>query len=295
MKENNSMRRFISSFSYLLYKKNFKKYLYHFKINKSEYSSLLKLSFEKSYSRFSPIHYLPANEFQSLKVLYNFISLNALSEISGESILDLAKEYNWKLKFKIRDQAIGLKLNTLSKAWGQKNVALFNCFNTIKFKEKVFKNIPLYGANVLDFGCSIGCASFLSSNYGTFGHSISDVPGYPLEVAERSLINCGLKVNKIPIEDPSSPPEYEKNEFDIVYCLHTLEHTTNPIKTSQNILKSLKTGGYLIYTYYKASAPDGINTKEALEHRAETLKLLKQSTISTKINSLKPFIVSIKK
>tara|TARA_Y100001978_G_C23634375_1_gene405063 strand:+ start:44 stop:913 length:870 start_codon:yes stop_codon:yes gene_type:complete len=289
------MRKLISSFSHHLYKKNFNKYLYHFKINKSEYYSILKSSFEKSYSRFSPIHYLPANEFQSLKILYNFISLNALSEISEESITELVKEYNWKLKFKIRDQAIGLKLNDLSNAWGQKNVALFNCFNTIKFKEKVFKNIPLYGSNVLDFGCSIGCASFLSSNYGTFSHTISDVPGYPLDVAERSLKNCGLYVNKIPITDPSHPPEYEKDEFDVIYCLHTLEHTTNPIKTCKNILNSLKVGGYIIYTYYKASAPDGINTKEALEHRAETLKLLEDNTIATKIKSLNPFIVSVKK
>jgi len=289
------MRRLISSFAFHLYKNNYEKYLKHNTISKSEYKELKKLFFKKSYSRFSPINYLPNSEFNSLKILYNYLSLSALSEISNKSIHELCAEYKWEMKFKIRDQALGLKLNDLSNSWGKENVALFNCFNTIKFKEKVFKNIPLYGAKVLDFGSSIGCASFLASNYGTIKHTISDVPGYPLDVAEKALTNCGLDVIKRPINNPISPPTYEKNEFDVIYCLHTLEHTTSPIKTCENILNSLKKGGYLIYTFYKASAPDGINTVEALEQREETLKLLKDNCSQTNINNLKPFIVGIKK
>ena len=289
------MRRLISSFAFHLYKNNYDKYLKHNEIKKGEYKKLIKLFFKKSYSRFSPINYLPTSEFNSLKILYNYLSLSALSELSNRSIFELSEEYEWNMKFKIRDQALGLKLNDLSNAWGKENVALFNCFNTIKFKEKVFKNIPLYGAKILDFGCSIGCASFLASNYGTIKHTISDVPGFPLDVAEIALKNIGLDVIKKPIENPLSPPNYEKNQFDIIYCLHTLEHTTKPIETCENILKSLKKGGYLIYTYYKASAPDGINTVEALEQREETLKLLKDSCAQTKINNLKPFVVGIKK
>ena len=289
------MRNLISKFSYHLYKNNYKKYLSHYKISKQEYEKFLKICFAKSYCRFSPVNYIPANNFQCLKILYNYLSLNALSEITNKSISDLSEEYNWEMKFKIRDQAIGLKLKDLSKSWGKENVALFNCFNTIKFKEKVFKNIPLYGARMLDFGCSVGCASFLASVYGTKSHTLSDVPGYPINVAEKTLSNCGLSVTKVPIDNPLSPPEYEDNAFDIVYCLHTLEHTTDPLKTCENILNSLKRGGYIIYTYYKDSKPDGINTSEALEFRQETLNLLEKSTQGTKINDLKPFKVAIKK
>ena len=289
------MRRLISSFAYHLYKNNYERYLKHSEITKTDYKKMVKLFFAKSYSRFSPINYLPNSEFNSLKILYNFLSLCALSELSNKTINQLSEEYKWEMKFKIRDQALGLKLNELSNAWGKENVALFNCFNTIKFKQKVFKKIPLYGAKVLDFGCSIGCASFLASNYGTIKHTISDVPGYPLDVAEKALKNCGLDVVKRPINNPLSPPNYEKNEFDVIYCLHTLEHTTTPIKTCESILNSLKRGGYLIYTYYKASAPDGINTIEALEQREETLKLLRDNCTRTNIDSLKPFVVGIKK
>ena len=99
---SNSMRKLISRFSHHLYKKNHKRFLKHNSINASDYSSFLKLSFEKSYSRFSPINYLPGNDFQSYKVLYNFISLNSLAEISGKTFSGLSEAYNWDLKYKIR-------------------------------------------------------------------------------------------------------------------------------------------------------------------------------------------------
>ena len=289
------MRSSIARLSHFLYKSNYSLYLSNFDVKKSIHDKFVEFAFSQSYARFSPIHYLPASTFQRKKVLYNFLSLMSLSKLTKKSIEDLISEYTWDLKYKIRDQAIGLKLNDLSKSWGKENVALFNCFNTIKFRKKVFNNIPLYRARVLDFGSSIGCASFLSSNYDTFSHTISDVPGYPLDVAEETLLNCGLRVKKIAIENPEAPPEYEKGEFDVVYCLHTLEHTTNPLKTCRNLLYSLRPGGYIIYTYYKASDPDGINTPEALHFRKETLNFLKKNTESTKINNLKPYIVAIKK
>ena len=289
------MKSIIAKLSYIIYKKNFDKYFHNICITRKTHDNFVKFAFTKSYSRFSPIHYLPGNNFQRLKVLYNLLSLISLSKLTNKSIEDLISEYTWDLKYKIRDQAIGLKLNDLSASWGKENVALFNCFNTIKFKEKVFKTIPLYKAKVLDFGSSIGCASFLASSYGTLSHTISDVPGFPLNVAEEALSNCGLRVKKVPIDNPESPPEYEKGEFDVIYCLHTLEHTTNPIKTCENLLNSLRTGGQIIYTFYEASAPDGINTPEALFMRKETLDLLAKNTKKTKIDKLNPYIVAIKK
>ena len=289
------MRSSFAKLSHIIYKSNYNKFLQNFATTEKTHDYFVKFAFSKSYSRFSPIHYLPGNNFQRLKVLYNFLSLISLAKLTNKSIDGLISEYTWDLKYKIRDQAVGLKLNDLSEAWGKENVALFNCFNTIKFKEKVFKNVPLYRARVLDFGCSIGCASFLASSYGTLSHTISDVPGFPLNVAEEALSSCGLRVKKVPIENPELPPEYEKGEFDIIYCLHTLEHTTDPIKTCKNLLNALRTGGHIIYTFYEASAPDGINTPEALHFRKETLNLLANETVTTKINNLNPYIVAIKK
>ena len=61
----------------------------------------------------------------------------------------------------------------------------------------------------------------------------------------------------------------------------------------QKFINSLRTGGQIIYTFYEASNPDGINTPEALNFKKETLKLL-QMKQKTKINNLNPYVVVIK-
>ena len=65
----------------------------------------------------------------------------------------------------------------------------------------------------------------------------------------------------------------------------------DPIKTYKNLLNSLKSGSTFIYTYYKASAPDGYNTVEGLEKRDEVLNLILQKTYPTSISNLKPYSI----
>ena len=288
------IKELISKITYRIYKSNYKKFLVNNPVSKKQYNDFLKNSFFKSYKRFNPIRYLPGNEFQRLKVLYNFLAIESLSELTGKSIQDLSNEYYWDLKEKVRSQALGLKRKELSKAWGKENVALWNSFNTIKFQSRIFNNICFFGAEVLDYGCSVGCASFLASTFNTKSHTVSDVPGYALDVAERSLKKLGIKTNKIPIEDPALPTVYEENKFDIIFCLHVLEHTFDPVQTCKNLINALKPNGVILYTYYKASSPDGYNTVEGLEKRNEALRFLRSKTKTTKIKGLKPYEIAIK-
>ena len=118
------MRSSFAKLSHIIYKNNYEKFLQNFHITKKTHDYFVKFAFSKSYSRFSPIHYLPDNNFQRLKVLYNFLSLMSLSKLTNKSIEELISAYTWDLKYQIRDQAIGLKLNDLSASWGKENVAL---------------------------------------------------------------------------------------------------------------------------------------------------------------------------
>ena len=284
------MKSLISRLAPRVYTSNYEKYLRNSSISKEQYYEFLQWSFKKSYKRFNPIRYLPGNNFQKLKILYGFLALESLSQLTNKSIKKLCEEYTWELKDEIRNQALGLKLNELSKSWGKENVALWNSMNTIKFQSRIFNSIPLFRADVLDFGCSIGGASFLASTYNTKSHTVTDVPGFALDVAERSLQNLGVSVEKVPILNPADPPIYSK-KFDVIFCIHVFEHTYDPIKTCKNLLNSLKSGGTFIYTYYKASAPDGYNTVEGLEKRDEVLNLILQKTYPTSISNLKPYSI----
>ena len=253
-----------------------------------------KKAFEKSYLHHSPLAFLPYNHFNYSKILFNIVAAKSYSELYDCSLIDIVKEYNHNLKYLIRDNVKSKSVDELFKEWGGKNVSLFNIFNFIKFKKKVMLSVPWLNAFVLDVGSSVGGASWLAYRFGANKFTLSDIKGSPLEVAQYTMKKFAKNSFDVPINSFDSVEGYGEKIHDIAMCLHVFEHTIKPQELAKSIIDSLKPGGYFLFSYYKATVGDGINTTEAILKRDETLKYINSRISFNHSFNLNPISIGIK-
>ena len=264
-------------------------------INEKEGIYFYNKVFWKFYTYFSPDKFLIDKEFSFIKISFSLYAAKILSLKTNQSIKEIIDSSSAELKHIIKDSAVNVNLIDLKKVWANRNVTLFNIFNTIKFSKQIFNELPLLNASVLDVGSSVGTASWISAMNGAKEFGICDIDGDPLNLAEDILKSLEKKVIKYPISDQFVVPEFKKNTYDIALCLHVYEHTEVPLDLTNKIIDSLKPGGYFVYTYYEASVADGINTQNALINRHKVLKHLKNKLFHLKEFNLNPYNIAIKK
>lgn len=254
------------------------------------------LVLQKSYIHFSPAKYLKLNQFTYDKIFFTLAAAHVFAKKRGLSIIDVADKYTHELKFQIRNEADGVSDATLPKIWAKDSVAIFNIFNAIKFSSNIFDATPFLGKNVLDVGCSVGGASWLAWRRGANAFTLSDMAGAALDTAGDTIREyCGGNVSLVPIVNSSDVPDFGKNRFDVAMCLHTFEHTQDPVRLALAILDSLKPNGHFLYTYYYAPIANGINTVKGRDHRSEALNLIKSKLVDVDGFDLNPYSIGKKK
>jgi 2-polyprenyl-3-methyl-5-hydroxy-6-metoxy-1,4-benzoquinol methylase len=264
-------------------------------LNNNEVVEFYNKVIAKAYSKFSAEKYIFPDNFTYDKILFSIVSADTFAKTRGLSAIDVINQYDHSLKYQIRDQADRADESGLARIWGQESVAIFNIFNSIKFSREIFDAVSFLGATVLDVGCSVGGASWLAWRRGARGFAISDMEGAALRTAYDTLSRySGCKVNVIPINQSSDVPNYGKEVFDIALCLHTFEHTQDPVGLAEAILDSLKPGGLFIYTYYNAPVAGGINTTSGRDNRSHALARIDARVFHKDGFNLDPYRIGLK-
>ena len=92
-------------------------------------------------------------------------------------------------------------------------------------------------SKILDVGCGLGYALEEFANYG-----YSNVIGITLNLDDLEF--CKAKGFKVLHMDQSFL-DFDDNEFDFVWCAHTLEHSPIPLYTLKEFHRVLKFNGYM--------------------------------------------------
>ncbi len=91
------------------------------------------------------------------------------------------------------------------------------------------------GKRVLDLGCSIG-------NYLQYFSETSS----GIDASLPSLEICRKKGLTAKFGDLNRPLDLDSEEFDVVFCSHTLEHVESPISFLRECNRVLKTDGFIM-------------------------------------------------
>ena len=251
---------------------------------------------EKSYSNFTEDKYLRIDQFTYDKVFFTLAAAYVFAKRRFISILDVARDYDHDLKYKIRKSSDGATEADLAKIWAQDDVAIFNVFNAIKFNKDIFDAIPFVGSKILDVGCSVGGASWLAWRRGARSFTVSDMVGAALDTAGDLLqAYSGCNVDVVPIVNSTDVPDFGCEVFDVALCLHVFEHTQDPTGLAMRILDAVKPGGYFLYTYFHAPVANGINTIKGRDCRQETQAAIKLRVSFVDRFNLDPYCIGIKK
>jgi len=101
-------------------------------------------------------------------------------------------------------------------------------------------NLEELCSNAVEFGCGTGEFLLVLKNLGFRGVGI--------ELSEEAVKQCkekGLEVHRIDLSEQEVPFD---EEFDIGFALEVLEHVYDPFKFLFNVNKSLKKGGWGVFT-----------------------------------------------
>ena len=99
--------------------------------------------------------------------------------------------------------------------------------------------IPSTGARVLEAGCGTGeFISFAKNNYNMFGFDISEAA---IKIAQERNSQLSTQLWAQKDEEYNLPPAF----YDAICAWDVIEHLRNPVTTFQQLMKSLKPGGYL--------------------------------------------------
>ncbi len=109
--------------------------------------------------------------------------------------------------------------------------------------EYLTKHVELTGKKILDCGCGQGIALNLFREKGSIPIGITFGEDYKI------CLQNGFEV----YEMDQSFLEFEKNNFDIIWCRHALEHSLFPLFTLQGFYEVLKSDGII---YIEVPAPD---------------------------------------
>jgi len=117
-------------------------------------------------------------------------------------------------------------INTLNKEF-------LRCLNLMR------QYIPSTGAHVLEAGCGTGeFISFAKDNYDMFGFDISEAA---IKIAQERNPQLSTQLWAQKDEEYTLP----SNFYDAICAWDVIEHLLNPVPTFQQLMKSLKSGGYL--------------------------------------------------
>jgi len=108
-------------------------------------------------------------------------------------------------------------------------------------KSAISKIIKTYiqniDAKILDIGCGLGYALREFILYG-----YSNIIGITLNIADLEF--CKTKGFNV-LQMDQSFLDFDDNEFDFIWCRHTLEHSPIPLYTLKEFYRVLKFGGYM--------------------------------------------------
>ena len=99
--------------------------------------------------------------------------------------------------------------------------------------------IPSMGARILEAGCGTGeFISFAKNNYDMFGFDISEAA---IKIAQERNPQLSTQLWAYKDEEYNLP----SNFYDAICAWDVIEHLRNPVPIFQQLMKSLKSGGYL--------------------------------------------------
>lgn len=126
-----------------------------------------------------------------------------------------------------------------SKFQSNKNLGINKAYELFRFdrykKLLFFLEKKIYFKSVVDIGCAtgMGLRAFKEKNYNVLGIDTDKTRIQYGKSQKLNLINSDIfKLNK-------------KNKFDLILCIHTLEHFTDPATALQRIIKFMKNDSYV--------------------------------------------------
>jgi len=102
------------------------------------------------------------------------------------------------------------------------------------------------GKSFLDVGCGIGRNSFWPLTYGASDALCIDVDKRTLECANNNL----KQFNNVKVVNRSAYKIDKKDKFDIAFSIGVIHHLENPKLALENMVKAVKSGGYVLIWVY---------------------------------------------
>ena len=132
------------------------------------------------------------------------------------------------------------------------------------------------GNKLLEYGCGIAPITYSLQNFSlkkSLNYNIADIKQINSHFAKWRL---GDKVNYIEIEPHKNAlVKYEEN-FDAVFLITVMEHLPDPLNVVQNIHKSLKKNGFLLFDYILSNG-EHQDTIEAVKQRQDVLSFIEKN------------------
>lgn len=107
------------------------------------------------------------------------------------------------------------------------------------------------GAKVLDAGCGTGDVALYMAREGGFNVEGIDLTPHHIVKATRNIRLAGMTHQvRAKVGDYHNLDDFENAEFDGIYTMETLVHSTNPREVLREFLRILKPGGSLVMHEY---------------------------------------------
>lgn len=143
---------------------------------------------------------------------------------------------------------------------------------------RFYFQLPRKG-KVLEYGCAVapfttGILKYFPSKKYDF--EIADILQINFLYAIYNLSNFSNV--KYRILEPYNNLVDKNNYYSAIICQTVLEHVPNPLKVVESFYNGLKEGGVLVFDYIKTDIQRiGLDSKQSLDQRKETLKFIKNN------------------
>jgi len=139
-------------------------------------------------------------------------------------------------------------------------------------QEKWVKN----NDKILEFGCGIAPATNFFLNYSTRRRLTFDIADIRQINSHYAKFRFGTAAHWIELETHNAV--LPRKRYNVVFLIQVLEHLPDPVSAIRAICDSLVDDGVLIFDFILGDG-DGLDTVEALQHRAEVIGLLKRKFV----------------
>ncbi len=133
-------------------------------------------------------------------------------------------------------------------------------------KSSVKKNDP-----ILDFGCGSGVLFHYLNTRGFTAVDAADIPSQTLDFISKWMPQFVRRIINLGSE------ELPKNHYSAIVAVDCLEHMTEPLKITQNLLESLRSRGIFIVKFPRENNFNWTHIKQAQEQRDATFDFIKRS------------------